>query len=226
MLFSRSTKTTAARTVSPFNGNSSRVCQKGRTGAEEPNSNSTVGFTPGGPSASGSEDSQRFEKVRERAPSNADGQLVYTESSKTMAEGPVDGVPVGDITLALSRLRNGDESAAEDLMALAYDAFRRCAARQLSRERCGHTLQSSDLAHETYLKIIDSAIPKCRNRKQFFKAGARAMRCILIDYARMRERKNAAQILKWPSWTNFSWLRQQNAISLLLWTMLWFVLKK
>jgi RNA polymerase sigma factor (TIGR02999 family) len=74
------------------------------------------------------------------------------------------------------------------LVTLVYDELRRMAHRQLSRERDQCTLDTTSLVHEAYLKLIDESTVPVRNRRYFFAAAARAMRQVLVDAARRRNR--------------------------------------
>jgi RNA polymerase sigma factor (TIGR02999 family) len=82
-----------------------------------------------------------------------------------------------------TRMTN-DVSAFERLFPLVYDELRRIARRQLGRERAGHTLQPTALVHEAYLKLVEHPSPEWQGRAHFLGIAARAMRQILIDYAR------------------------------------------
>jgi len=83
----------------------------------------------------------------------------------------------------------GNREALEDLMPLVYDELHRQAARFLSRERTDHTLQTTALIHETYLKLIDQREVNWESRTHFFGIAAQAMRRILIDYAKAKNRE-------------------------------------
>lgn len=88
----------------------------------------------------------------------------------------------------LQEWSDGNADALERLMPLVYDELRRQAARFLKRERSGHTLQTTALIHETYLKLIDQRQSNWANRTHFFAIAARLMRRILIDHARTKHR--------------------------------------
>jgi RNA polymerase sigma factor (TIGR02999 family) len=97
------------------------------------------------------------------------------------------GAPApGDVTGLLVAWRNGDRGALEHLIPLVYDELHRIAENQLRRERQGHTLQPSAIVHETYLKLVDRPTPNWQGRVHFFAVAARAMRQVLVDYARRR----------------------------------------
>jgi RNA polymerase sigma factor (TIGR02999 family) len=72
---------------------------------------------------------------------------------------------------------------------LVYDELHRQASRYLRRERAGHTLQTTALIHEAYLKLIDQREVNWQNRAHFFGVAAQAMRRILVDYAKARHRE-------------------------------------
>lgn len=89
-----------------------------------------------------------------------------------------------EISEAFIALRNQDPGAMDHLMPLVYEQLRRVAHRQLDAEPTGHTLSTTALVHETYLKLADQTRADWRNRAQFFAIASGAMRRILIDYAR------------------------------------------
>jgi RNA polymerase sigma factor (TIGR02999 family) len=88
------------------------------------------------------------------------------------------------ITRLLQELRDGDASALDRLLPLVYDQLRRIAHRQLRQPGAAHTLNTTALVHEAYLKLIGQAGVDPENRAHFFAIAARAMRQILIDQAR------------------------------------------
>jgi RNA polymerase sigma factor (TIGR02999 family) len=89
----------------------------------------------------------------------------------------------GDVTELLLECRS-DDRAADRLFPLVYEELRRIAHRQLRRERTGHTLGTTALVHEAYLKLVDITRVEWRDRVHFLSMAARAMRRILVDYAR------------------------------------------
>jgi RNA polymerase sigma factor (TIGR02999 family) len=91
-----------------------------------------------------------------------------------------------DVTDLLNDWGHGDQEALNKLMPLVYDELRRLASRYLRNERAGHTLQTTALVHEAYLKLVDQKNGTWENRVQFFAAAAQVMRHILVDYARSR----------------------------------------
>ena len=96
--------------------------------------------------------------------------------------------PPADVTLLLNRLAAGDQKAAAELVPLVYDELHRLAARHLARERPDHTLQATALVHEAYVKLAGQKDAKWQNRAQFFGVASQAMRRILVDYARGKQR--------------------------------------
>jgi RNA polymerase sigma factor (TIGR02999 family) len=78
----------------------------------------------------------------------------------------------------------GDREALDDLIPIVYEELRRQAARQLRRERAGHTLQTTALVHEAYLRLVGQRDARWQNRAHFFAIAAEMMRRILVDHAR------------------------------------------
>jgi len=103
-----------------------------------------------------------------------------------MSDNP--GLP-SDVTGLLRRWHEGDREALERLMPLVYQELHRIASRYLRHERPGHTLQSTALVHEAYVKLVDQHRVDWHNRAQFFGLAAQAMRRILVDHARARSRE-------------------------------------
>jgi len=96
------------------------------------------------------------------------------------------GQPAGDVTLLLVRAREGDREAVEELLPLVYNELQRVARRQIRNERGDHTLGASGLINEAYLKLAGQLQVDWQSREHFFAIAARAMRQVLIDYARKR----------------------------------------
>ncbi len=92
-----------------------------------------------------------------------------------------------NVTELLRAWGKGDQSALEALTPLVYDELHRMARRYMSRENEGHTLQTTALIHEVYLRLVDLQGIEWRDRAHFFAVCARLMRRILIDFARSRE---------------------------------------
>ncbi len=92
-----------------------------------------------------------------------------------------------EVTQLLVAWSNGDSEALEKLMPLVYDDLRRLARNYMNRERAGHTLQTTALIHEAYLRLIEQKDVKWQNRAHFFAISAQLMRRILVSMARARQ---------------------------------------
>jgi RNA polymerase sigma factor (TIGR02999 family) len=93
-----------------------------------------------------------------------------------------------NVTQLLVGWSKGDKEALDKLVPLVYDELRRQAARYLRHERPGHTLQTTALIHEAYLRLIDQRNVHWQNRAHFFGIAAQMMRRILVDHARTKKR--------------------------------------
>ena len=93
------------------------------------------------------------------------------------------------ISLLLIDWSKGDEYALEQLMPLVYEELRRMARNYMRRQPSGHTFQTTDLIHEAYLKIAGGEQPNWQSRSHFFGVAAKAMRHILVDYARSKNNR-------------------------------------
>lgn len=93
-----------------------------------------------------------------------------------------------EVTRLLIAWGNGNQAAMDELMVLVYDELRRLASRYMRREGQGHTLQTSALVNEAYLRLIDQKKVQWQNRAHFFGVAAQLMRRILVDHARSRSR--------------------------------------
>jgi RNA polymerase sigma factor (TIGR02999 family) len=91
-----------------------------------------------------------------------------------------------DVTQLLTNWSNGDKQALEQLIPLVYGELRRLAERYLRRERPGHTLQSTALVHEAWMKLAGQRNVQWQNRAHFFGVAAQLIRRILVDHARNR----------------------------------------
>ena len=92
--------------------------------------------------------------------------------------------PSNQVTELLVRWRGGERAALDSLMPLVYGELRRIAQHYLNNERPDHTLQSTALVHEAYVRLTGQALPQWQNRAHFFAVAAQLMRQILVDYAR------------------------------------------
>ena len=100
------------------------------------------------------------------------------------------------VTELLQAWREGDGARSPELLAAVYRELKRIAHRQLARERQGHTLQTTALVHEAYLRLVDQTRVSWRDRGHFFAVAATLMRRVLVDYARGRlAGKRAGEVL-------------------------------
>lgn len=95
--------------------------------------------------------------------------------------------PQHDVTQLLLEWSDGDGDALDHLMPLVYEELRGVAHRYMRRERNDHTLSTTALVHEAYLKLVDQHRVQWQNRAHFFAIAAQAMRRILLMYARKRK---------------------------------------
>jgi RNA polymerase sigma factor (TIGR02999 family) len=96
---------------------------------------------------------------------------------------------MSEVTRILSALEQGDAQAAGQLLPLVYDELRHLAAQQLAHERPGQTLTATALVHEAYLRLVGPGDePRWEGRRHFFAAAAEAMRRILVEQARRKQR--------------------------------------
>lgn len=93
-------------------------------------------------------------------------------------------VSPGEITLLLEKLRDGDREVESTLLSLVYGELRRIASRRMRGERSGHTLQTTALVNEAYVRLLGKAEIDWRSRAHFYAVAARTMRRVLVDYAR------------------------------------------
>ena len=93
-----------------------------------------------------------------------------------------------EITRLLSDWSNGNQAALQQLLPLVYDELHRLASSYMRRERPDHTLQTTALVHEAYLRLVDQDNARWQTRAHFFAAAAQVMRHILVDHARGHRR--------------------------------------
>jgi RNA polymerase sigma factor (TIGR02999 family) len=101
--------------------------------------------------------------------------------------------PERDVTSLLVRWGKGDANAFDELAPIVYDELRKLARSHLRRERPGHTLQSTALVHEAYLRMIDQQNVSWQNRSHFYGIAAQMIRRILVDYARAKQTKKRGE---------------------------------
>jgi len=99
----------------------------------------------------------------------------------------VAAVPAKSVTALLQAWSSGDESALEGLIPLIHEELHRIAKRYMDRERPGHTLQTTALINEAYLRLADAGKIPWQDRAHFFAIAAQMMRRILVDHARGRQ---------------------------------------
>ena len=111
-----------------------------------------------------------------------------------MAEAPgpqpaVTTSTASEITQGLERLRNGEAGSLDRIVTLLYDELRRLARQRLRDERSSHTLNTTALVHEAYLRLFQQHSIDARTRADFFAVASQTMRRVLVDYARARRRQ-------------------------------------
>ena len=94
--------------------------------------------------------------------------------------------PPNEVTQLLVAWGNGDQAALDQLMPLVYSELHRLAHRHIRKERPGHTLQTSALLNEAFMRLVDQRNVHWHSRAHFFSIAAQMMRRILVDYARSR----------------------------------------
>jgi RNA polymerase sigma factor (TIGR02999 family) len=92
-----------------------------------------------------------------------------------------------EVTNLLGQWSHGDDAALAELTPLVYDELRRIAHRHMGGQRPDHTLQTTALVNEAYLRLADQTNPNWQSRAHFFAVAARAMRQIVVDYARSQQ---------------------------------------
>lgn len=95
---------------------------------------------------------------------------------------------MNEVTRWLGAIQQGDPKAADELLPLIYEELRKLAAHKMAQQPPGQTLQATALVHEAYLKLVASERPNWDSRGHFFAAAAEAMRHILVDNARRKQR--------------------------------------
>src|SRR5215467_5975032 len=102
---------------------------------------------------------------------------------------------IGEVTVLLAEMANGNEDAGAKLVPLVYNELRKIASRYMRREKPDHVLQTTALVHEAYLKLVEQRSVDWQGRSHFFGIAAQVMRRILIDHARghLREKRGGGQ---------------------------------
>ena len=99
---------------------------------------------------------------------------------------PID--PMGDVTVLLGQVREGEPGAAEHMAALLYDQLKAMASLQMEHERGDHTLQPTALVHEAFVRLVGEGGVSFADRRHFLGAASQAIRRVLVDHARSRQR--------------------------------------
>jgi RNA polymerase sigma factor (TIGR02999 family) len=105
-----------------------------------------------------------------------------------------DDLAAGEISTLLRAWTGGDQSALERLTPIVYDELRRLARRYMRRERPGHSLQTTALVNEAYMRLVDYKHMQWQNRAHFFAASAQLMRRILVEHARRHNLKRGGAV--------------------------------
>jgi RNA polymerase sigma-70 factor, ECF subfamily len=106
--------------------------------------------------------------------------------------------PPPEITRLLQAWCHGDEAALDRLIPLVYNELHRLAHHHLQREQPGHSLQTTELVHEAYVRLIDASQVEWHHRAHFFAISAKLMRRILVDFARSRRyQKRRPEVTAW-----------------------------
>src|ERR1051326_7405482 len=103
-------------------------------------------------------------------------------------------VPDDDVSKLLRAWSDEDQSALEGLTPMLYSELRRLAHHYMRRERTGHSLQTTALVNEAYMRLVDYKRMQWQNRAHFFAVSAQVMRRILVDYARRHNEKTRRDV--------------------------------
>jgi RNA polymerase sigma-70 factor (ECF subfamily) len=103
--------------------------------------------------------------------------------------------PVGEVSELLRAWSDGDRAALDSLTPIVYGELHRLAARYMRGERPGHSLQTTALVNEAYMRLVDYKSMKWQNRAHFFAVSAQLMRRILVDHARRHNLKRGGDML-------------------------------
>lgn len=123
-----------------------------------------------------------------------DSVSVGTMGKPLKDDGDVKGTPSGDVSTLLRAWTDGDQHALEKLAPIVYDELHRLASCYMSGERAGHSLQTTALVNEAYLRLTDYKRMRWENRAHFFAVSAQLMRRILVDHARRHNLKRGAAV--------------------------------
>ena len=104
------------------------------------------------------------------------------------------GEPSDSVSVLLHAWSEGDQSALDKLTPIVYDELRRLARSYMNRERVGHSLQTTALVHEAYMRLVDYDRMQWQDRAHFFAVSAQLMRRILVDHARRHNLKRGGDV--------------------------------
>jgi RNA polymerase sigma-70 factor (ECF subfamily) len=125
--------------------------------------------------------------LRTRAEMN--GELESANESRRRISNGTRPAGAREVTQLLADWSRGDEAAFQKLTPLVYEELRRLAHRYMEGQPLDHALQTTALVHEAYLRLVDQSQPSFTNRSHFFAVAAKAMRQILVDYAKSQRRQ-------------------------------------
>lgn len=109
-------------------------------------------------------------------------------------EAQPDKASVGEVTMLLRGWSEGDQSALERLAPIVYHELHRLAGRYMKRERPGHSLQTTALVNEAYMRLVDYKRMEWQNRTHFFAVSAQLIRRILVEHARRHNLKRGGSV--------------------------------
>ena len=115
-------------------------------------------------------------------------------TSKQPASHQLDPPPSADVSKLLRAWTDGDEGALEKLIPIIYAEVHRLAGRCMKRERPGHSLQTTALVNEAYMRLVDYKRMQWRDRAHFFAVSAQLMRRILVEHARLHNLKRGGRV--------------------------------
>jgi RNA polymerase sigma factor (TIGR02999 family) len=109
-------------------------------------------------------------------------------------QGELTAPPSGEVSILLRAWSDGDQSALDRLTPIVYEELHRLARRYMKRERAGHSLQTTALVNEAYVRLVDYKRMRWQNRAHFFAVSAQLMRRILVEHARRHNLKRGADV--------------------------------
>jgi len=117
------------------------------------------------------------------------GEVESANASRKQISNGVSPTAAQEVTQLLADWSHGDQAALQRLTPLVYEELRRLAHHYMERQRPDHTLQTTALVHEAYLRLVDQSRPSFKDRSHFHAVAAKAMRQILVDHARTARRQ-------------------------------------